>query len=244
MIRQLYFLWLMLCALLPTSQAALLIWPTQIHADTKERSIALWVENQGRKEEVLQARGFIWHHKDGLDELEKQSSLIVSPPIAKIAPGKKQLFRIMNKVPVAANEVRSYRIILDEIPKKANQESAMEEQMNHGIKFQFRYSIPIFIYGQGLSNKDRQSMSVQKVISELKWKITQENGQNILSITNHGSYFVHLSNIQFKNNAGTESGIAGYILPKSTKKWILNTVPTSNHLYATLNGKEKIDIPK
>lgn len=243
------FLSLILIIFSSYSSAALLIWPVQLQLNNDEKSIALWVENQGQSEQVLQARAFSWIQRNGEELLEKQNSLVISPPIIKIAPGKKQLIRVMNKTPAQPGKLLTYRIILDEIPKKSSIKKADEsENLNQGIKFQFRYSLPLFIYGKGLSANAKDKLPSTEIAKNLSWKISNEDGKHWLSISNKNAYYVHLNFIKFSQNKidtanDQSSSLSGYILPNATMKWELKESPQSKEsLQAILNGLDAIII--
>lgn len=226
---------LILCIFLSNfSVASLLIWPTNLHLDNREKSIGLWIENRGQSVQVLQARVYLWHHKSGEDELVSQSNFMISPPMAKVAPGKKQLFRIVNRAGVPVNEMNHYRVIIDEVPQKANINNSIEEgELYQGVQFQFRYSIPLFVYGQGLSNSARQKLTSNELASKLSWGVEQKNGQTVLKIKNNSAYYMNLSSLTFEQNQ--DSDIGGYILPHSSRQW---TIPptTQNMLYGRINN--------
>lgn len=230
------------------SSAALLIWPTRLHMEKNEKSVAIWIENQGNEEQMLQARAFLWTQKEGKDQLTPQATVMVSPPMAKVAPGAKQLFRVVNKIPAPQGTLQTYRIIVDEIPKKSTPKPLdFDTDVQQGVKFQFRYSIPLFIYGQGLQEKARLALSNEAIVENLSWKVTESSGTRWLEISNKGAYYLHLTGISFDQPAkSTGSGeLSGYILPKSTVKWPLpQKIVIGDRLHAILNGKDAIVLSK
>ena len=234
----LFFLMLGALAMNVSSAANLLIWPTNLHLENKEKSAALWIENRGQTVQVLQARVYLWHHKDGKDELVPQSNFMVSPPMAKVAPGKKQLFRIVNRAGVPANSMQHYRVLIDEVPQKANVNQELEDEIHQGVQFQFRYSIPLFVYGQGLSNNARQKLSVSELVSKLSWNVVKENGKTVLKIKNSSPYYMNVSSLTPEKNL--DSDIGGYLLPNSSREWdVPNTIQET--LYGRINNEpEKV----
>lgn len=217
------------------SSASMLIWPTNLQMDSKEKATGLWVENRSQNMQVLQARVYAWHHKNGQDELVPQSNVMVSPPMAKVMPGKKQIFRIVNRAGVPANTLQSYRIILDEVPQKVNAKADGDEA-HQGVQFQFRYSIPLFLYGQGLSNTLRQKLTSDELAKELTWSISQGTNGNLLKITNNSSYYMNVSSLTGTQEAASDIG--GYILPKSSRQWeVPNSIKDS--LYGRINNDEE-----
>lgn len=220
--------------------ASVLLWPTNLHIHNQEKSIALWVENTGKTTQVLQARIYAWSLKDGQDQLVNQSNFMISPPIAKIAPGKKQLFRVVSRVPTPAAQQQNYRVILDEIPQKANAKRLDKETVYQGVQFQFRYSIPLFSYGQGLSNEARKKIELAAVGKQLSWKVGQKEGKKVLTVTNNGPYYVNIGQLNFANDPSAE-GVGGYLLPNSSREWEFSG-EIGQALYGRINGSELIQI--
>ncbi len=63
----------------------------------------------------------------------------------RIEPGQKQLVRLIKQIPPAAGQEMAYRVVLDEIPTPR---AVGDNQA--GLNFQMRYSVPLFVYGNGL----------------------------------------------------------------------------------------------
>ena len=79
-----------LTGLLPAA-AAILIWPTNVFIDSKEKAAAMWLENRGNTLQTYQMRVYSWSHTGGKEELTEQNDIVGSPPIMQIEPGKRQL---------------------------------------------------------------------------------------------------------------------------------------------------------
>ncbi len=233
-------------ALLP-ARAAVLIWPTNIFIDSKEKGAALWLENRGETVQTYQMRLYAWSQNDGKDELGEQNGIVGSPPIMEIEPGKRQLIRLIRtRMPPPGTEL-TYRIILDEIPSV----QAEEPDKANGVKFRMRYSIPVFVFGEGLSSQslpgnEEQDTDKPLIASHLSWRIKNGSKQKMLEISNSGPVHVHLRNLTFAGTAGTETnprGPAGYILPHTTMSWpVTSGMGSGPILLALVNGKQLIRI--
>ena len=222
------------------SFASVLIWPVQLHLESNQKSVALWIENQGKTEKVLQGRAFAWKQVDGKEVLDKQNAVIVS----KIAPGKKQLIRVMSKTPAPSGKLVTYRVVLDEIPKKVSLQSEEgNEVISQGIQFQFRYSLPLLMYGKGLSSSAYAKLSIPEIAKNITWQVTTIDGKNWLSITNKNQYQVHLNHMRFSSEDVQNSSLTGYILPNATMKWEISQLPKSgDSLRALINGRDTANI--
>lgn len=231
---------LMLGMLFNLSFANIVIWPTTLQMNPKDKAITLWVENQGATTQVYQARIFDWSLKGGDDSLNPQSNLMISPPMIKVAPGEKQMFRIVSRTPVSSGVMKSFRVVLDEIPQKALAGILKKDAgSSQGIQFQFRYSIPVFVYGDGMSNEDRRVYTSSEKIKHLTWKVATENGKSYLNITNNSPYYMHVSNVSFDVD-GKSKGVSGYLLPKSTRKIELDSYPAGSSIYGEIDGAKRI----
>lgn len=81
----------------------------------------------------------------GFERYTAQQDVVASPPIVTIGKGSKQLIRLIKQGTVPMGVEQAYRIIVDEIPQPdAKADPAI------GLKLQMRYSIPLFVYGQGI----------------------------------------------------------------------------------------------
>lgn len=93
----------------------------------------------------MQVRIVRWKQEGGYERYSAQQDVVASPPIVTIGKGSKQLIRLIKQGTVPLGVEQAYRIIVDEIPQPdAKAEPAI------GLKLQMRYSIPLFVYGQGI----------------------------------------------------------------------------------------------
>ena len=222
--------------------ANVVIWPTTLQMEATERTISIWLENHSNSTQVYQARVFSWDQKTGEDQLNPQNHIMISPPLIKIAPGEKQMFRVVQRTPIALDQLNAYRVVLDEVPQKINPNMLTKDEQGsqQGLGFQFRYSLPLFVYGKQISNKARESISTVDMIKQLTWKMTQSQGRNYLNITNKSNYYVHLANISSDTTGAKNSNISAYILPKSTRVIeIEDGVVIGNDIYGSIAGTQE-----
>lgn len=236
-----------LAASLPAA-AGVLIWPTNVYIDSREKGNAMWLENRGDAVQTYQLQIYKWTQANGKDELKDQNAIVASPPIMQIEPGKKQLVRLIRTEAVPAGKEQTYRVIFDEIPSATPE--AKDE--TNGVKFRMRYSIPIFVFGEGLSRQSMQpgdeKTEADKAITgkNLSWRIASGKKQKTLEIHNSGPVHVHLRNLTFARTGETwtdPGGPAGYILPGATMSWPLKaSMGSGQTLLAIINGKQLIRI--
>ena len=135
--------------------SSVLIWPIDPVLEADQQASALWLENRGRETANLQIRVFGWSQNGFAEQYQNQRDVIGSPPVAKIEPGQKQLVRLTRTKDVPPGQELAYRIIIDEIPS-AQPATADGGKTAAAIRFQMRYSVPLFAYGAGLWSKRGQ----------------------------------------------------------------------------------------
>lgn len=170
--------------------ATILLWPIDpwLSADTK--ATELWVQNQGTSATTMQVRIVRWRQENGLERYTAQQEVVASPPIVTIAKGSKQLIRLIKQSEVPMGVEQAYRIIVDEIPQPQDKETP---QM--GLKLQMRYSIPLFVYGQGIATIKDGAHHALVETRDLNWRVVRENGQPALQVRNQGDVHVRLSQV-------------------------------------------------
>lgn len=209
------------------AQATFLIWPIYPKIEANEKATAVWLENTGKSDAMVQIRVFNWEQKDYQDTYNEQNQIIPSPPIAKIKAGERHMLRLTQSVAVSENKEQAYRIIVDELPIKLDQNEAVDASK---VSFQMRYSIPLFTYGKGVgSGLDEAS---QKINSKnpnakpvLSWWIKNNQNKSELYIRNTGKKFARISGIKLNANSeqfAFQNVSFGYILAESTMKFDLN----------------------
>ncbi|WWO97901.1 MAG: fimbria/pilus periplasmic chaperone [Candidatus Dasytiphilus stammeri] len=207
------------CSVKATS---VLIWPIDPVIEFSQNSTQLWVENRDQNNSIiLQVRIFRWHQVKTQNIMVKQNELVVSPPIAKIFPRQKQLIRLVKRINPPQEKEWAYRLIIDEIP------SIIENNTNNlnselALKFQMRYSIPLFSDGLNIWTKPNYQLQDDITTAtkpKLSYHIIQDrSNQHWLVIKNNGP--VHAKIIQLKFCDGHlerwgRKGLLGYILPGS-----------------------------
>lgn len=225
-------------ALLPKpaeATASMLIWPIDPVVAPDRGGAALWLENQGKSEAVMQVRVMRWIQSAGEDAYEEQNTAIASPPVARIAPGARQLIRLVVPQGQRPDGEGAYRILIDEIPVAAsNTGGAAESAM---IKFRMRYSVPLFVYGKAF---DKKSLPASAAPSALSCAVIRDGGERSVEVRNDGAVHARLTRVGFGSANGAvplASGLLGYVLPGSATRWPLpKEAPDAGSLHASLDG--------
>ena len=78
--------------------------PTSLQLNPQANSEELWLSNVGNTPISAQVRVFTWSQKEGADYLAATSALTISPPLLQMAPGAKQLVRVIRSGPPEVDE--------------------------------------------------------------------------------------------------------------------------------------------
>ncbi|MBV6824809.1 molecular chaperone [Pseudomonas sp. PD9R] len=204
--------------------SSVLIWPIDPVLEADQQASALWLENRGNETANLQIRVFAWSQSGFSDQYQNQRDVIGSPPVAKIEPGQKQLVRLTRTRQIPPGQELAYRIIIDEIPS-AKPPAAEDGKTAAAIRFQMRYSVPLFAYGEGLWSKEdttrpRDPKGVG--LPDLSWRTVAVDGRPYVEVRNQGAVHARLTDVALKQGSQTRplvEGLLGYVLPGAIMRW-------------------------
>jgi len=209
---------------LTQAATSVLIWPIDPVIEAEQKAGALWLENRGSEVANLQIRIFAWRQGEFDDQYQNQREIIGSPPLAKIEPGQKQLIRLTRTGVSPVGQEQAYRIIIDEIPPALPPNQGAEKPQA-AIRFQMRYSVPLFVYGEGLWGKpdpegQRDSKGVGK--PQLSWRQVSVQGKPFVEIRNSGPVHARLTDVVMQQGGQSRpvvEGLLGYVLPGASMRW-------------------------
>ena len=214
----------------PVQASTVVIWPVDPIIKPGEQATALWLENKGDTPVTLQVRSFDWSQSNGEDQLANQDEVVASPPIATVAPGKRQLVRIIRRAMPAAGSAaeRSYRLIIDELPVAPP--AGQEGTTSAGLAVQMRYSIPLFTYAADPVAQAPRLVSTMRASAR----------ERMVEIRNSGTGHARLTDLRMVLGGREQvlkPGLAGYVLPGATMRF---AVPdnAAGTLKASVNGKD------
>ncbi|MGE1174966.1 molecular chaperone [Pseudomonas sp. BW7P1] len=216
--------WVLLAAVKVQAASSVLIWPIDPVLEADQQASALWLENRGSETANLQIRVFGWSQNGYQEQYQNQRDVIGSPPVAKIEPGQKQLVRLTRTRDVPPGQELAYRIIIDEIPS-AQPPVADAGKTAAAIRFQMRYSVPLFAYGAGLWGKEdstRQRDPKGIGLPQLSWRSVSVDGKPYVEVRNQGAVHARLTDVAFRQGGQSKplaEGLLGYVLPGAVMRW-------------------------
>ncbi|MGA2276714.1 MAG: fimbria/pilus periplasmic chaperone [Terracidiphilus sp.] len=192
---------------------ALSVLPVNIFLPPGQMATSLTVTNAGKSETAIQIRVFAWNQKGDDDPLTATENVLLSPPIATIAPGSSQVIRIILRMPAEYREA-TYRILVDQIPPPA------EPGVVHMV---LRLSIPIFVQPSTRSFPDVQ------------FHVERNAGQIDLVAINTGNLHEAIRDIVLTTSDGrklkADTRTSPYILAGATRRWhmdVQDSLPPPN----------------
>ncbi|UPG86159.1 molecular chaperone [Luteibacter aegosomatis] len=207
----------------PLRASGLQVSPIGLHLRANAQAEALWLTNTGAETIHAQVRVFRWTQRDGKDRYEASRDLVVSPPMVTIAPGDRQMVRVIRQAAPPDGAEASYRVIVDELPTNRPK----------GLEFVLRYSIPVFVAPKG-------DASVRATLSA-RWSDSAEGPR--LQVSNEGNGHAQIADLVRVDDHGRRTpllpGLVGYALPGSAMTWPLpsGTPIAGGVLKARINGE-------
>jgi fimbrial chaperone protein len=174
--------------------------PTTLDLQPGEAGL-FYIANHGARSVTLQLQPMDWTQKGNANALAESGTLIASPPFLRIAPGERQIVRVLaddTKQPEA-----DYRLVVSELPDRANPDAA--------VNVLLQFSVPVFV----------ASTSARP---DVHWSVAAHGGALDLSLRNSGASALKVTAISVAQGGGPPAPIPcglAYILPGAEHVWTL-----------------------
>lgn len=189
--------------------SSLYVNPVRLVLNPDKRTALLSVRNDGTTPLSFRMQAFDWSQSNGEDVRTPASDLIMSPPIATVAPGSVQLVRIGPKKRDSSRE-HAYRVIVQEIPGPAS---------SGKISLAVRFDLPLYI------------PTARKSAPSVRWQAHMDGGKLQLEGENLGVSHVEVHKIYLASKKLQPLELHGansVILANSHKTWTLPAAWQSN----------------
>jgi fimbrial chaperone protein len=174
--------------------------PVRIDMKMPRRAAAVEVQNTGEAAAQLQVERFRWlADRGGEDQLEATEDIVVTPPIFTLAPGQKQIVRVLLFGDIDPAREASYRLIF--------QETALNDPPPNTVQALLRISMPVFV-------------SPPNAKSSLAWTVAREADQWWLTAENIGN--AHAQITALRTASGQELKASGYLLPGERRRFAVD----------------------
>jgi fimbrial chaperone protein len=194
----------------PALAGSLSVSPIRVDLSNAQRSVALTVRNDGDQPSVVQAQLVAWSQDNNEDKLEPTNDLIASPPVFTIPGGGSQIVRVaLRRAPDGGVE-RSYRILVTEVPGKAQPGFS-------GAQFALKISLPIFVEAAAAKTEPKIAWTAKKLPS----------GELALTTTNTGSAHIQVISVELSEQSTVDATHAAmwYVLPGRSRTVNIKPLP-------------------
>ncbi|MBW8832022.1 MAG: molecular chaperone [Burkholderiales bacterium] len=124
---------------------ALTISPVLVELSPARRVASITITNPGDRPLSFQTQVRAWNQPDGTDAYADTDELFVVPPIAEIAAGGSQIFRVTTRTRPSAEE-HAYRLIFEDVSELAAPATPSEES---SISVRVNHDLPVFFAAAG-----------------------------------------------------------------------------------------------
>lgn len=166
----------------------------------------LYIADRGTAPVMVQIEAYAWSQSGGKDQLSSSDALLISPPMTSIAPGERQVVRVLadDRYNVSGVE-KAYRLLISQIPA-ANASSGQ-------VKVLLQFSLPIFV-------GDEKALP-----AAVSWRAQATGEKVVLTAHNAGGRAAKFIGLKITSNdlmpiKSVTKNIA-YILPGADYTWHL-----------------------
>jgi fimbrial chaperone protein len=197
----------------PAFAGSLTVAPTTIDLKSDRDIGVLHLSNESGAPMVAQLEAFDWTQENGADKLTPTTSLIVSPPMAKMAPGADQIVRLQAADAGGPSE-RTFRLLVTQLPDPA----APKVQ---GVNLLLQFSVPVFVHVEKREEK-----------ANVNFRAGVRGSGLWLSVLNAGHVHLKLTRIDLSvgEARGKHLSTTGlfYLLAGAERTWTFSGAPIAN----------------
>ncbi len=227
MIRATAFAILMLGSSIISQAGSLAISPVRVDLTSRKSNTIVQVTNSGDSAVTIQVHAAKWSMEGPENTYAETNDFIVNPPVFRLQPEQKQMIRIGIRNSAVVGIERSYRLILEEVPKPAQAGT---------VAIVLNVSLPIFL------------QPLEPVAPSLIWRAALlDDGGMQLTVTNDGSAHDRINNVAIETDGGRiQTTISGYVLPGLTRTFTVHDEhlrPAKQVVLAVVTEKGKVNVP-
>ncbi|HVZ45627.1 MAG TPA: fimbria/pilus periplasmic chaperone [Ramlibacter sp.] len=177
--------------------------PVLVELTPARRVVSITLTNKSSRAMTYQAQAVAWTQGGGVDQQADSDDLLVVPPVADVAPGASQIFRVTLRRPPPMREA-AYRLILEDIT-----EDTAPPQDGATVRLQLRHSLPVFA---GPAAKDKGSAHLAPC--------TQPDVANCVRLYNDGDHRLRVEQLVAQGSGWRqEIKASATVLAGAWKQW-------------------------
>jgi fimbrial chaperone protein len=202
--------------------AAVTISPVMVELSPQKRVVSIHVHNDSAQATTFQADTLAWQQVEGEDRYTDTQELLVVPPMAEIAPGADQIFRVTLRKPASTGVERAYRLVLEDVTEETFVQPGV-------VKFRFRHNLPLFATPRG------------SIFVNSRWsRCAAPAGKACVRLDNAGNRRIRLSGLTV-DGQGWRQEIKGgaTVLAGAWRQWLFDmTAEKAMTLRVTANSED------
>ncbi len=198
---------------LPNAHASVVIAGTRVVYPAKEREVTVKLSNDGQTPALTQ----IWLDRGDPDAAPSTIDVpfTVTPPVARIDPGKGQAVRIIytgEALPEDRESVFWFNLL--EVPPKPGADASQANL----LQMAFRTRIKLFFRPSSLKAADAAAAPAQ-----IRWSLVKQAGRDAIQAHNPTPYFVSFASVDVSGGGRTARFTeGGMVAPGETKAFALH----------------------
>lgn len=227
---------------------ALTISPVLVELSPARRISSITFSNPGDTAISFQTQALAWSQTDGVDRYEDTEELVVVPPIAEIAAGGKQIFRVTTHTPPGAQE-RAYRLIFEDVtaevaPPASSDELSLSIRVNHNL--------PVFVAAAGKPRAQARlgpcTSPMPAATAAVPAKPAAATQVRCLRLDNDGNRYLQLKSLTADGAAWHKDlGVSTRVLAGAWRQWTFDLPVTVtgalNVIAVTSDGPVAFELP-
>ena len=181
--------------------------PIRVDLTSTDTMSQLEISNTSEEASFVQVTAIEWVSPDSIAHGKMATSLLVVPPIFDLDPGRTQLVRLAHRGPVAGAMERTYRLLIQEVPKTAG-------LVPNTVTVAAQMNLPVFVTPEGAAPSPG-------------WEIRGDAARvPSLAIVNEGTAYISVKTLKllaadlerpvFETNAG------GVVFAGGERSWTLD----------------------
>lgn len=186
---------------------AVVIAPVIVEISPSRRVASVAVSNPDDTPVNFQVQVLAWTQADGVDQYAETSQLIVVPPIAEIAAGGSQVFRVTTRLPPGPRET-AFRLIFEDVTQLAD---AVGETDGMQVVLRVNHNLPVFFAAAEASAPLTRVLPCHPLLKA---------GRGCVRLENSGNSFVFVKSLAVSGGGWRKDlPLSGRLLAGAWKQW-------------------------
>ncbi len=190
-----------------TAAEAVVISPVLVEISPTRRVASITVSNSDDSPISFQTQVLSWQQVEGVDQYAQTRQLVVVPPIAEIAAGGSQIFRVTTRLPPGPQET-AFRLILEDVTQLATPATGADAMQ---VVLRVNHNLPVFFAAA------ETTPSTPRISVCPKAQVT---GRRCVRIENVGNRYLAVKSLTLASGPWHQDlRVSGRVLAGAWKQW-------------------------